>query len=79
MADRINPVFPGCCYITSGSTKERIYHCFGATVLVHEDYLTVISEDLSKARRGLEGVIGHSLIPFTKAKHHHSLNKQHSG
>lgn len=74
MKDKIRPVSPGCCYLLSSATREDVYHCHGATVIVHDNYLTLLSEDMPNSLKGLERTINHSLMPFyivTKHPHHH--------
>ena len=65
MAEKIGPNSPGCSYIGDihlGSTNGETYHCFGATVIVHENYLSIISEDIPKTHGELEKVLGLPLI-----------------
>lgn len=65
MAEKIGPNSPGCSYIGDihlGRTNGEAYHCFGATVIVHEDYLSIISEDIPGAHGELEKVLGLPLI-----------------
>ncbi len=65
MEEKIGPNSLGCSYIGDihlGSTNGETYHCFGATVIVHVDYLSIISENIPKAHGELEKVLGLPLI-----------------
>ena len=65
MAEKIGPNSLGCSYIGDihlGSINGETYHCFGATVIVHVDYLSIISEDMPRAHGELEKVLGLPLI-----------------
>ena len=70
MADKIGSSSPGCCYITSSIRGEEIYHCFGATVFVHRNSLSITGEDIDKAQKGLEEILGSPLIPWVQSKYY---------
>ena len=70
MSDKIGSISPGCCYITSSYNGKEIYHCFGATVFVDDNSLYITSEDVSKAKEGLEKVLGSPLIPWSQSRYH---------
>lgn len=78
MAEKVKSVSPGGCHVTTSMIREEVYHCFGATVTVCKEYLSIFSENVPKAKKGLEATLGHSLVPFipnTKNQshsHHHS-------
>ena len=84
IADKIGPVHSECIHaatiitqVASSVVREEIYHGYRATILVHEKYLTFYGEDVSRAKRGLEAVLGHSLTPFTPQPKNHPHSQHH--
>ena len=77
IADKIGPVHSECIHaatiitkVESSVVRDDIYHGYRATILVHGDYLTIFSEDVPRAKKGLEAIMGHSLMPFTIVTKH---------